>query len=124
MCLKEQIILWEKKKMLVTSIFFFCHNCFKGCLCQDYQISRLCGKQLNQKAQLTHYPDNLCTKCSNMTSTCKEDWSHYNIHKLRFSFNPCRESSLKTFRVNGELLVASYCLFFETTYTQRKLFFL
>ena len=38
--------LWEKKKMLVTSIFFFSHNVFKSLFPPAHQKSSLCGKRL------------------------------------------------------------------------------
>ena len=39
--------LWEKEKMLVTSIFSFSHNVFKSHLFQGCQKSGLCGEELN-----------------------------------------------------------------------------
>ena len=39
-------ILWEKDKMLVTSIFSFSLNVFEGLLTQGRQKSGLCGKDL------------------------------------------------------------------------------
>ena len=41
-----QKTLWEKKKMLVTSIFFFSHNVFKSLFAPAHQKSSLCGKGL------------------------------------------------------------------------------
>ena len=38
--------LWEKEKMLVTSIFSFSHNVFKRVFTQGSQKSGLCGKEL------------------------------------------------------------------------------
>ena len=40
--------LWEKKKMLDTSIFFFSHNVFKGLFPPVRQKSSLCGNGLTQ----------------------------------------------------------------------------
>ena len=39
--------LWEKEKMLVTSIFSFSHNVFKRLLFQHHLMLGLCGKGLN-----------------------------------------------------------------------------
>ena len=39
--------LWEKEKMLVTSIFSLSYNIFKRFLFQDFQKPALCGKGLN-----------------------------------------------------------------------------
>ena len=44
----EEKILWEKKKMLVTSIFSIFYNAFKRLLSQGHYKSRLCGKELTQ----------------------------------------------------------------------------
>ena len=38
--------LWEKEKMLVTSIFFFSHNFLKTLPFKGRVKSRLCGKEL------------------------------------------------------------------------------
>ena len=40
--------LWEKEKMLVTSIFSFSHNVFKSLFLQGRYKSGLCVKELNQ----------------------------------------------------------------------------
>ena len=38
--------MWEKEKMLVTSIFSFSHNIVKRLLSQGRQKSGLCGEEL------------------------------------------------------------------------------
>ena len=42
--------LWEKKKMLVTNIFFFSHNVFKRLFPPVHQKSSFCGKELKALA--------------------------------------------------------------------------
>ena len=46
--------LWEKEKMLVTSIFFFSRNVFRSLLVQGHLKSGLYGKDLtlNQPTKL------------------------------------------------------------------------
>ena len=39
--------LWEKKKLLVTSNFYFSHSVFKRLLLRTYKIQSLFGKGLN-----------------------------------------------------------------------------
>ena len=39
--------MWEKEKMLVTSIFSFSHNVFKSFLIHGRYKAGLCGKEFN-----------------------------------------------------------------------------
>ena len=43
--------MWEKEKMLVTSIFSFSHNVFKSLLLQGPKKSELCGKEVSKQRQ-------------------------------------------------------------------------
>ena len=45
--------LWEKEKLLVTSIFSFSHNVFKRLVSQGHQKVSLCGNGLNSKLIVT-----------------------------------------------------------------------
>ena len=42
--------VWEKEKMLITSIFSFSHNVFKSPLCQGHLESGLYGKGLMEQS--------------------------------------------------------------------------
>ena len=46
---KEENTLWEKEKMLLTSIFSFSHSVFQSYLLKESKNSGLCGKELSSK---------------------------------------------------------------------------
>ena len=50
---EEKKTLWEKEKMLFTSIFFFSHYVFQSLLSQVRQKSGLCGKEFISKLLVT-----------------------------------------------------------------------
>ena len=52
-CLIEQKTLWEKKKMLFMSIFFFSHNVFKSCLLLMHQNEYLLNKRLKFRREVS-----------------------------------------------------------------------
>ena len=88
-----QNTLWEKKKMLVTSIFFFSHNVFKWLFAPVRQKLSLCGKGLIPKPELSQkqaiFKENLSSRKEIIPQPGEVDSSKLRLASLQYMIDVC-----------------------------------